>query len=326
MAKSATATATAVKEIVVKSPNAGGSAGTAGSKGGTGTGTGTGPKNTPEAQVKVSIQSWAKAEAEAERMTGTAIWRVIAACWNAKQKGDKEDWIKKYLVSGVEDNFGPGSSDANKRGAHISKILKIAFNAKAEDFERWKKSGTGFYKAYEEFSTKQKNPAKSTSDLAASIRAQNTPGYVDPTLGTEERMEQQNKEFADPDAMAKAEAKDKSIKLAKQSDEAKKARDKEAEDPTASWATRIDNRKSLWTSLVRELCQSQAMTVDMVVEVFEILHPISVVKVRGVVDKLMQEPEFAKLFVTFYRDNPQFFDDDGEGDGKEFIDPGVEGE
>lgn len=303
MAKSATAKAAATVEA-----------------GAVGTGVGLKPKISPEAGVRTAVAVWATAEKEAEKITGGAIWKVIRACWMARTNGETEGAIKTFLVSSVEDSFGKDASRADQRGAHISKIKKIAMTATGADFDRWEKAGTGFYAAYNEFAKPQQEPAKAKGakpDVAV-VPRELPAGYVNPALGTEAKMEQQNTELADPDAMAKqVQDLKQPSKLAVQAAEAKKAR--EEEDHTAAWATTIGKRKNLWTNLVTQLIEHKDLSADMIFEVFQILAPLSSVKLRAVVEKLMQDEEFSGLFIDFYKQNPQMYED-------EPIDPGVEEE
>jgi hypothetical protein len=281
--------------------------------------TGASVKNNPETAVRQAVGIWAKADAEAERMVGSAVWKVIKACFKAKQQGQEEGAIKTYVVSSVEDTFGEGMSRADKRGAHISKILKVAFNCVEADFARWEKAGTGFYKAYDEFATKQANPAgsKKIPDVVK-VPVEKPAGWVDPALGTEEKAEAQNAILSDPDAMA--EEGKKEIARAKGAEaaweHAKKVKE-ESTDPTAVWATYIGKRGQLWTNLIKALGTDKSLTADMIYEVFTIMWGISSVKVRGAVEKLMQDEDFSQLFITFYKDNLLLYEE-------EVVDPGVE--
>ena len=272
----------------------------------------------PETKLREAILEWKNTEEENDRRSTSKIWRIIKECKSLVEKQHKKDAIKTFLVSGFEDIFGEGA--AKKRDSHISKILKIAFDAKEEDFDRWNKDKTSFYNAYKEFAKPQEKPAKKDDTVGA---ATPTPSFQvktvgetettedkswqNPDMGTEADVEKQNKALAlaesDPEK-AKELADKANFKTQNQVDaDAKKTAAAKA-DRTPGWAEAISNNQENWPRLIRALCHPGDLSHKMMIDAMIILHQTSPIKLKNLLEEMMQNEYMGGIIKAFVADNP----------------------
>jgi hypothetical protein len=257
-----------------------------------------------EAEVRGAVKAWAKAE-------DSAVWTLIHACYDTLKgvidkdtRKTKLGYVKTWLINAIETEFGEGASKANKRGAHISKILAIADGATDDDFQRWKKEGIGFYKAYSEFSTPQRNPASGKTNGNGNGGEEKPTSWTPPEQGTEAAIADQDKRAEDPDWNVKKGGVTPAVKEA-----AEKKKAEAAKDPTSNWATQIEQSStepSMWVNLLNAL--DKGLTPDRVMQCLR-LGTRTVVGLRGVVEQIMQDERLSNAILDFIKDNPSMFDE-----------------
>jgi hypothetical protein len=262
--------------------------------------TATQPKTTPtiETSIKTAVRNWAKAE-------NSAIWTLINTVYEGLQgvygpdRDTRSGALKAWINQSIEEAFGEG--EAAKRAAHVSKVMSIGLNATPAHFEKWKKEGTGFYKAAAEFAIPQQNPKKKAETVK-----------VPAGQSKSDIAQQQTGVAVEPDESGSADAKTGAAKGngEKQSIRAAAAQApaEAAADPTPAWATRIQTNAELWRNLCNHLTEKKE-TIITPIHVLDLFNAISKKEAlfRTCVEMILQMEQSRKILADAVRNEPDLF-------------------
>jgi hypothetical protein len=251
----------------------------------------------PEIEIRSAVANWLKVESENDRRGYVAKFHLAKAVFEAKELQILDGDIRTYVISSIEDIFGPGSSKLKTRKEDISRILTVGLKGTSDHWSKWSKQNTPFRAAYDEVSQTQVHPASSRNgEEAPNSPVEESRSWTSPIdPGTPEDPPEGSTERSRGTPAASSKAKDAG----------------EAPNPTQHWANQIDRKADLWPRLIQELMNmgpSGVLTPAMLVEAIELVEAKSDIKARNFVELLLQKSETLHRHArSFIEDNPNLW-------------------
>jgi hypothetical protein len=238
--------------------------------------------------IESKVETWAAAYRTWSKTENFHVWDVIYAFWKGMHKeGIQAERLRRGLTELMKKHFN------DRRESYVSKIVGIAKSVTVADerlFAAWKKEEKGYSVIYEERCVK---PKPSHTDKS-----------VDGTLSEDEQAkinEQKDQEVAAAEGKEAPKPTTRGPKAV-----AGPAAEK---NPGVGWAATIINDRKQWTEMLKALAENGQLTIDMIVECFEIgTRTGPPLTLRNCLEILIQKPECKSIVGPFVRSNPQMFD------------------
>lgn len=207
-------------------------------------------------KIETAVKKWAKAE-------DSAVWNIIHVCHAACQS-QAANAVRQDLAQAMKD-YMPGLS-ADSQKVYLSKMYTIFSRCTREDLARWKKNGTGFYKAHDEVKTPHADKSNSSNDRDKAWNASDERTTETAEIGEDGEVIITQEITLDPDRepseSQKLAAADRNQSKAAKGKVVTAPEDKA--DPTQAWYEKIDRRSDLWDKLIEKLGQQKVLTAEKV--------------------------------------------------------------
>jgi len=207
-------------------------------------------------KIETAVKQWAKAE-------DSAIWKIIHICHAASQT-QASNLVRQDLAQAMKDYMPNMSADSQK--VYLSKMYTIFSRCTREQLAKWKKAGTGFYKAYDEVKTPH---PESNSNRSWNAGDEHT--TEEATIGEDGEIQVTRTTALNTDPVGDVDADTENKQLAAEDRAQSKANkgkvglsEEDRKDPTQAWEDQINRRSDRWDQLLAHMVDQKSLTVKKV--------------------------------------------------------------